>query len=789
MKYTKKAKLCASSAMVIAVLMGAPVHAQNVGQTDSKEVSDPAIIVTATRRSETTLEVPISIAVMGQEQMDKQGVRSMDDITRLTPGVSQAISAQTARQGAVLSIRGISSGAGSATVGVYIDDTPIQVRPVAANSSNPYPRIFDIARVEILRGPQGTLFGAGSQGGTVRFITPTPDLYDTQIYGRSEISSTANGGIGGEAGLAVGVPIVEGKLAIRASGWYRHEAGYVDRYDVHNNSLVDEDSNSGDYFSGRVALNWQPTDTLTITPSIFYQNTKANDTSQFFENFSTEKDLRNGFPTAQYSHDRFILPALQMQLDVGKVSLFSATSYLDRKTDSGFDSTYTDNATLGGFSQLPPPAPLDSIVGNGTIDGSDRFFTQEVRLQSNDTTSPFRWLIGAYYQKTTQTVLFNSINLGIDDLVRANPRFAGFGPNRTGKDIFGVDPYLDKFIVYTQNEAHDEQIAGFGQVDFDITPELTVTAGIRYARSTYTTDSFRAGTVFRTNGTTSSQSQSADPITPKFGVSYKANEDLMLYASVGKGTRIGGTVNALPASCAADAAAIGLSLDSRQINPDSVWSYEVGAKGSLFDRMLQFEGSVYRVDWTDIQSGLRLPNCNIPTTANLGTARSQGFDLQLSARPVDNLNLTAGIGYNDAGFTTTSLGAVNPVTGVAGVLRSAGQPLDTPPWSLSLSGEYTVPVQDADAYLRSDFQYRSHDNTPLDIAAGADPTIGRAPALTNLDLRAGIRLDNIDASIFVSNVTDTRPRFGTYRNTLSTSIYNSVTVRPRTVGLTVTYRN
>ena len=235
-----------ATASAIALVSAVPAFAQSDNNTQSQNTSTqnsgiPDIIVTATKQAEALSKVPISISALSQEQLDQQSVRTFRDIATLTPGVTFTPGTHGNGAASDVSIRGISSGSGTATVGVYIDETPVQVRPSGNyDSSNPYPRLFDLDRVEILRGPQGTLFGAGSEGGTIRFITPEPSLTQYSVYGRSEMAMTKGGDPSYEAGVAVGGPIIEDKLGFRVSVWARHDGGYVDKVDWFDRKDVEQ---------------------------------------------------------------------------------------------------------------------------------------------------------------------------------------------------------------------------------------------------------------------------------------------------------------------------------------------------------------------------------------------------------------------------------------------------------------------------------------------------------------------------------------------------------------------
>ena len=209
------------------------------------------IVVTATRRTERLQDVPVSATAFSQEKLDAQGLRSIDDLTRLTPGVTFQRDATTSSgnfndEDSDINIRGVDSTAGTSTVGIYIDDTPIQGRHISFTSFNAFPALFDLERVEVLRGPQGTLFGAGSEGGTVRFIQPSPDLHTDSVYMRSELATTEHGDPTYELGAAIGGPIIDDKLGFRVSASYREDGGWVDHVDYRTEAVTKSDSNYQD---------------------------------------------------------------------------------------------------------------------------------------------------------------------------------------------------------------------------------------------------------------------------------------------------------------------------------------------------------------------------------------------------------------------------------------------------------------------------------------------------------------------------------------------------------------
>ena len=794
MKYPNAGLLLTSVSALSLVTAGA-AHAQQASAQSASDapVAIEEIVVTATRQEQSLSKVPISVVAYTQEKLDKQSVRNFADVAKLTPGLTFSRGARGNSSMSSVSIRGISSGAGTATVGVYIDDTPIQQRPGNPYSaSNGYPKIFDLERVEVLRGPQGTLFGVGSEGGTIRFITPDPSLTTYKVYARSEMGFTDGGDPSYETGVAVGGPIINDKLGFRASVSARRDGGYVDRIDWNTGKDLDKNSNWSDSYTARVALKWAATENLTITPSLFLQKVKTNDSSAFWEAFSNLDDnkLRNGNPVGTPSNDRFTLGAIKGDWDLGPARLLTNTSFYFRKNDNIFDSTTLDMVSLGGVTTITPPANLRFVTSTGFVNDKQRVFTQEVRLQNNNPDARLNWSVGVFYQKSYQSAYYLVSNPQINAII-ANGFAACCGWTKI-EDLpfFGNIPlYGGQYVLYSNGSLNQKELSAFGQVDFKITEKLKATAGVRVADNKYNSTSFSAGPVMSTLGRTDKTKQSDKPVTPKFGLSYQADETTMYYVSAAKGYRQGGTASDPGVRCLADMTALGIPSGTRQISPDTVWSYEGGGKARMAGGRITLDGSVYRIDWDKIQSGFTLPNCNIPTTANLGKARSEGFDLQANAVVADGLTLGLSVGYSNARYTTDTLGAKNPATGKATVVRSKGEPLPIAPWSVAFSAQYDFSLLNQNAYARLDYQYQSHNDKALDLASSAtDPTIPRAPSLNNVDLRAGVKLNGFDLSAFATNVTNELPEYGRYRDSLTTFNYRGVTVRPRTVGVTAAYR-
>jgi len=770
----------------------APTQSRPSGKDAGKPATDE-IVVTASRRTQFLSRVPISVAAKSQLELDKQGVRSMTDLARLTPSVSFGQSAilygigQTA-----VSIRGVDSASGIPTTGVYVDDTPVQTRiGVSPSLANPYPQVFDLDRIEVLRGPQGTLFGSGSVGGAVRFILPAPSLRETSFYGRTEVAATENGAPSYEVGLAGGAPIVEDKLGFRASAWYRRDGGYIDRLDRYTHQLVQRDINGQDSVSARLALGWKPTRTLTITPSLFYQHQFIEDGSRF--ELATSNRSKAEFnlslnKIAEPHKDDFYLPAVKIAWDAGSVTLTSDTSYFTRKTTTQSDDTTLSLAVFAGITGAFLPGYEGYTPGTAS-ETSQKAFTQEFRLQNNNQSARFNWILGLFYQNSTVRDQYAGSDPRLLDVINVGQAQRGDPPFATLTDIFGTELYQGKYSVFQQNQHKDDQKAVYAQADYEILSKLKLTAGLRYTIANYKFRGFTAGPLYTTDGQLDQLETTSRTLTPKFGISYQADKNNLFYLSAAKGIRGPGVSPAVGTNCTADAAAIGFDpLKSQTIKPDSIWSYEAGSKNRLFDGKVVIDASVYHISWSDVQTLFALPICQQYVALNLGNAKIDGFDLAVSVRPTKGLTLGASVSRINARYTTSIPGAGGTT------IRQAGEPFNVAPWSVELNGEYSRPVGGTEMYLRADLSYNSHNGKPVNVNSPlVDPLIPRPPATTLLNLRLGARFalaqaNGVDLSFFVNNVTGSQPLLSLYHDTLDSNWYRSGTFRPRTFGLTATVR-
>ncbi len=866
-----------------AVLAAAVPHAwaAPAAQAPSAGVIEE-VIVTATRRSEALTDVPISVSFIGDDEMQQRGARQFDDLVRLTPGLNLTRGSFTGAS--QIAIRGISSDAGSGTTGLYIDDTPIQVRNMGFGAGNAFPGLFDIERVEVLRGPQGTLFGAGSEGGTVRFIQTQPNLDQASGTVRAELGSIENGDTSWEAGAAYGTPLSE-RVAVRGSVYLRRDGGYVDAvggtYQIvdptgesYGNSVdftptttYEKDINWAETRAYRLALTFVPTDNLTITPSVFYQKVKNNDgaagydlalsntnnadyarahnvqgpagTLYTFPNTPQTVTLNDmSAPENQRGEDEFTLFSLAVDWDFGWAQLFSNTSYFDRDQYQWADYTK-------GYAEYYAPEyflEADGVTSTGTYvpvgwkgmsqyNNAQQNWVQEIRLQSADE-ERLRWVAGAFWsnleQKAHQPINHNFLIgaswLGFYPTAFGYGYYATndgdpFGPGSTAlQNFFGDNTLANAVIFFGEWQMQEKQLAGFAQVDFDITSTITLTAGLRASRNELDFDAaylapennanapfgfpcadpadctFGSGAMAPAYPTSSSGS-SETAYTPKFGVSWQPTDNELFYVSAAKGFRPAGASLRAPAICDFDLIengyidANGNPTQPETFDSDTVWSYEIGAKSRLLGGRLVVDGSAYRIEWKDIQSNVSLPNCAYNFVDNLGDATSIGFDVAVQYLVTEGLMLSGAFGYNDPKYD-------NNATSPGGVVihaKNAAVADAGPPRTVSLSADYTRRIGEWEGYGRLDYTWSDElrrVGSQVSTDPFYDPRLKPAEAYAITNLRLGGRYGHYDLSLFVLNLTNEAPR----RELFAGSYYDpqdweDVAIRPRIWGMTFAWRN
>lgn len=732
-KYLKSTTAALAITTMLSVSSTAWAQQQNEADEDLRI---DRVFVTATKQGESDLnDIPVSITAIGQQDIEDAGMDDFLDYVRQVPGLgfqslSEAGGRDDIRGGRRLNMRGIESGFdGVPTVAYYINDAPVPAMD---------PKLFDIERVEVLRGPQGTLYGANSMGGTIRLVLNSPVQNELDFRGDVSVSSTEDGEPSYGVNAMTNIPLIEDKLALRAVGFYRFGGGYIDNVLLDGSagtSRVDEDINDETSYGGRLALEFRPIPELSITPSVFFQETRLPYNAAYDSAFG---DLQVYNRQVEANRQNiFTLYSNEIEWDVGAWTIFSSTSYFESDFDSVEDNTLS-YLNRGDIEEGQLQLSLQAI--------SSERFTQEIRASYGGD----RWsgVIGAFY---------------LDE----DRYFQQDYPRADG------DPTLPSFFYGTQSNT-EEQFAVFGEATYDLTERLSATAGIRWFDSSQSqnTQWYISGVLDPYLG-----SGSASDYSPKFQLSYDLNDEQMIYVSATKGFRPGGAAGAIPEDvCASDLAELGLSSAPEDYDPDELWSYEAGAKLG-FGQLASLNVAVYYIDWTNVQQTTLLADCGFTFIGNVGGAESRGVEAEFTLAPTDNLTLSGSLGYTDASFTVS-----NPVIDVA-----AGDPLPlVPEWTASLSARYDfVTPMGTDAYVLADVSYKD------ETLNGYSSHMQDAYTLANA--RLGVELtEQTEISFFVDNVFNERPQHFYYLNETvgslpSTLLETTITQRPRTVGVKLSF--
>lgn len=803
-------------AAVMGVFATHGVSAQEVAAQRGEQPTLIEIVVTARKRNEGLQEVPMSISAIGEQEIARSGAQSLQELTVGVPSLSFRSSGLGRQK---LSLRGISSSAGVApTVGFYIDEAPLASSSSAANTSfqqtNVDPNLFDIDRVEILRGPQGTLYGSSSLGGTVRIITQQPKLAEFESRANAQFSSTKGGGSNWALNGSANLPIVPERLALRVTGTAIENDGYIDRlignFDVTGRidgpgnedvTLPDrtlpagqtarriEDVNTESIRSARAALRFQASDAVYIQPSVFWQRS-TQDGKSSFDSLPGGREQRRAFDVSEPFEDEFALGNLTVGVDFDAVNLLSTTSYMDRDianvedfTDLmsyffGYSQSPSDlpaqrridsTGQLWDLSGPPFPATIVPIAAHSSESVAIEDFTQEFRLTST-AGGPFEWIAGAYFKKFRSDAGYDFVLPGYSATFPAYDTILG--------GVFG-----DNFAL-VDTQTRYRELALFGEIGYSFGEHWKLTLGARWFD--YRTDFVRTtqGLFFgRPTPATVQTSAGDDGINPKVLLSYSPREHVQLYATAARGYRPGATNSPIPAGrCDDDLAAIGRSDAPQVYGPDSIWNYELGIKSRLGGRVTA-NAAVYLIDWNDIQQRVTLPTCGSSYTDNVGKAQSRGVELEVELLLTDELHLSLGAAYNQAQFTQSV-----PLAGV----RNGDTLTDAPKLSLNTSVEYTFGHSwQGTQFVRFDWAYLSSSldtQAQTNLQTGARTAGIRRAAFDIADFRLGHSSDNWELALFVQNLFDEQAEF-TKVDTLG-QIYPTYlrvsTNRPRTIGLAVT---
>ena len=693
------------------------------GQSDFiDEDKDDVIVVTATKRDESIQDVPMSITAIGSEQLQLSGAENYADYLLQAPGVA-VISSGPGNQR--ITIRGISDSADTeastqSTVGVYLDEVVISDD---TPSSAPDLKMVDIERVEILRGPQGTLYGDSSVGGTVRVITKKPNLSEYQAEVSAGVSTTRYGDVNYNVSGVVNIPLVKDRLAFRGVGYHFDNSGFID------NPRTGVDNTNYEQTTGaRLSVLGQITDSFSVTATALLQKQDVGARSNFAP---VVGDLQLDKYHGELFQVDYQMYSLVADYAGPGFDIVSATAFTD--FEGAIDNDFTDliNLLLG-----------EPLLSFGVLRENTQNFSQEIRISSNNE-SRFNWLFGGYYFDSNAKSSEDDITIGIEDLFMLEGT-----PFDIGEDL----------IFASKTERGFKKKAIFGELGFEILDGLEASAGIRWFENEFTRDSIKSGFVF---GLPFQAVQGAkeDKINLAFHLSYDVSDDILIYASATEGYRIGGLNNISP---------------FLQNNPgfpetfqsDSLWNYELGWNTSWFDNRVTFNGAVFYIDWTDVQVDQVFNGFGF--TANGGEASSRGAEFELSATLTEGLSVKLGGSIVDARFDLD----VPILDALAG---------DALPGSVSntfnASAVYEFPLHgEWDGYGAAYFAHVG------EIASGSFVGATAGDYRTG-NIRFGIRNDRVDISIFANNLWDERGITVTSTRVSEDLLISPI--RPRTIGLNI----
>lgn len=728
---------------VLATGVGSPVYAQSDSPIEE-------ITVTATRRATSALDTGVSLSAITEDRLEREGYDSFADFATSVAGLSFG---QRGPGQSIIVLRGVNSSTtqfntdepeAKATVGVYLDDTPVSL-----GGYNPDPRLFDINRIEVLRGPQGTLFGAGSMSGTIRYITNAPDPSGLDSKISMGYSNTEDGGNNLEFDGMLNVPLGD-IAAARATVFRRDVDGFIDNAGRGINPANPfapselEDVNTDETNGGRLQFLLEPTDNLSLTARAYFQRTHTGGypTIDIFDTTrprdtaggggnnpadATLGDRAQDRAVGEDATDEFALFNFDIDYTMDFAELTAVTSYMRRELDQNFEQT--DFIALRGF--------VSSLVGPLNNNTVTEDWVQEVRLVSHGA-SDFQWIFGVFYNQQDKKYIQDS----------PAPAAAGIANNNVFRSAQDFD---------------ERQWAIFGEASYELTDSIKAIVGLRYY-------DYKQDMIFtpipslfssRVNLNTTLKE---DGINPKFSVEWRPLDDTLVYATAAKGFRLGGTSDPLPVANCGEAG--GTPIDS-----DSLWNYEVGYKKDA--ERYNFSAAAYFIEWEDAPVTAAFA-CGFGTTVNGPKIQSIGLEAETTFALTDDFILNANAGYTNAEFKDNFT--------KAGLTVNDGTeaPL-VPKFAFNLGANYYFPVAGYEAYVGANYSWQGSRFNQANVGQRV-----KMDDYGLLNINAGIDFDQIRINAFVRNLTDEQAVI--FKDNIFLHHNRDTITRPRTLGVSAIYR-
>jgi outer membrane receptor protein involved in Fe transport len=775
----------------------APFDANAESVTNSGKLAE--VLVTAEKRVSTLQDTPVSITAMSGDGLQERGIPSLAALAQGTPGVSLKSEGPSQTE---IEMRGMtSSGGNSATVGFYLDDIPL-TGPASAQNGHVVidPDLYDLNRIEILRGPQGTLFGSGSLGGTVRLITNRPNLSQFQTTLESVLSGTDGGGFNHKDNLMVNLPLIDDTLALRAVGTEDYTSGWIDRIvtdpfplvggnpvgtvrgDVQDAPIEKQypGSNAYQIRAARMTLLWKPTESLSVTPSFFHETSNQSGISAYDSVPGTEAHYQP-FDIAEPQTDSLTAYSLNVNYSFPTFDATSSTARWTRNSTQVEEASDAFNNPLEGITYnsnygLPNPGyygPTGSGPEHGMEDDPSHQFSEELRLASTGK-GRASWAAGLYYSD------FYSLW-----------GFKGTTPNYSSyMDLGTLAPATTPNWFDAYSPTTLKQYAAFGDTTYALTDELKIDVGARMNHYDYRFSSCISGWGSG-NGAAAPSCSGLIPLSstsfnPKLNLSYTFSPDLMTYATVASGFRPGGGNAAYPTTGAAWAAAFqqqGYTSGNwpSTYEPDRVLSYELGEKARLLDRRLTVNASIYYEDWRHVQLEA-YPN-DWALNINGNYVSIYGADIDVLADLGAGFQLEVAAGYLYEWLEGGPHWVIAPIHKLPEVAPESGTIALN--YFKPLGGSYTFTARLENSYTGP--RYSIFFSNPFEFIG----TYRQLPGYDLINVRAGVKFrDTWSATLFVNNLTNKHAQLESMftENEPQPDFTRVVTNQPLTAGVDLTYR-
>ena len=763
-----------ASCLMLLLFCCAPVvsHAQTGSASDALLEE---IVVTATKRDAISAQdIGISLSAVSGDTIEREGYDSFADFATTIAGLSFG---ERGPGQSLIVIRGVNSSTtqfntdepeSKETVGVYFDETP-----VALNGYNPNPRLFDMERIEVLRGPQGTLFGSGSLAGTIRYISRKPDVDNFDMSGGVTISSTNGGGTNGEVNGMLNIPLQSGRSAFRLTSWARSMDGFVDNVAIDTDPRHPlapagqffsrsqwQDVNTDDTWGARAQFLTQPTESSEIIARVYHQQSDfggypTEDTFASAEplpgndpNNASLGDFQQSRLIDEPSSADFTMINVDSNTELGIGTLTTVTSYIDHEFSQSFETSDLIPVVLGiPNQQFPAPGVLNNVTELQDL-------VLEIRLASHGE-SRFNWLLGAFFDSQEKTFLQDAPHIGL------TAALASFGLPDLATLVGAPAPGIPDNIFESRSEFDETQIAVFGELSFDLTDRIRLILGARWFD--FEQDFFFGDTqgAFAT-GLTIENRLNEDGINPKLSVELRPTEDILVYGTASQGFRLGGNNDPIPTGLC------GVANTDLTFESDSLWNYEIGAK-TTFNNRLQINGAAYKIDWEDIPVADSLP-CGFAVTRNVGSVDVTGLETDITYAASDRLQLSGNLSYVNSEFSA-EFAPLNIVDGTKTPL--------VPELTANFNAVYRFPMgasQDREGWVSVNHSYRDER---FNTANALEQVAMDSYNLTSL--RFGIDSQQWKASIFIENLFDERAVL--FKDTIFLIENRDSVNRPRTFGV------